>query len=290
MTKAATSSTALLERLGAGRPLLAVELRPPRSNLSYGASVDTWIDMNHSVRQLAAQDTFIFLTDNAVGESEEENLQHLTTNLAGEVDPARVVPFLTCKHTLEYCVMYARRASSHGIQAVTVLGGDRSTGAPRCVPHAYELRKVMRERIPELSLGGWANPHRDPIEQAGFVERADFEAEFYLTQIVSHHSIRVVEAFLNEAARRNVKLHGIFGVFLYRSANPKTLERLTPFFPVPAEELTREFESGLSADEICARTIRALRELGVQHMYLSNLGVRRVGTRYRQLLAALEDT
>ena len=60
--------------------------------MSYGASVDAWIDMYHSIRRLARQDTLIFLTDNAVGQAEEENLAHLTANLAGDVDPAKPTP------------------------------------------------------------------------------------------------------------------------------------------------------------------------------------------------------
>ena len=39
-------------------------------------------------------------------------------------------------------------------------------------------------------------------------------------------------------------LPGVFGVFFYRSANPRTLEALKGFLPVPAEGLTREFASG----------------------------------------------
>ena len=288
-TPSKTPRSGVLDRLLDPRPLIGVELRPPRSDLSYGDSMDTWIDMYHSIRKLARGDTVIFLTDNAVGQSEEENLQHLTSNLAGEVNPAKVVPFLTCKHSLEYCLMYAMRAGSQGIEALTVLGGDRSVGPPRCVPHACDLRRLVRRRAATLQLGGWANPHRDAKQQVDFILREDYEAEFYLTQIVSHHSIRAVEGFLNEAARRNVSHPGVFGVFLYRSANPKTLGRLGQFFPVPAEEIAREFDSGLSAEAICARTVRALREVGAEKMYLSNLGFRGVDERYRRILAALED-
>ena len=85
--------------------------------MSYDASVDAWIDMYHSIRRLARQDTLIFLTDNAVGQAEEENLAHLTANLAGELAPARIVPFLTAKHSLEYIQLYATRASSRAICA-----------------------------------------------------------------------------------------------------------------------------------------------------------------------------
>ena len=42
----------------------------------------------------------------------------------------RLVPFLTSKHSLDYCLMYADRASAHGFGALTVLGGDRTVGQP----------------------------------------------------------------------------------------------------------------------------------------------------------------
>ena len=286
-TTAVPRPSSLLERLRADRPLVAVELRPPRTGLSRAQSMDTWIDMYHSIRRLASRDTVIFLTDNAVGASEEENLQHLTANLAGDVSPAKLVPFLTCKHTLEYCLMYAARAASHGFEALTVLGGDRTVGPPRCVEYAYMLRQMIRHRVPSLQLGGWANPHRDAREQVEFLLRKEFTAEFYLTQIVSHHTIRAVEAFLKEAKRRGVPCPGVFGVFLYRSATASTLEEMQRFFPVPAAETTREFASGRSAEQICARTIRALRDVGADKVYVSNLGFRRPEERYRRVLEAL---
>lgn len=277
----------LLDRLRDPRPLVGAELRPPRSDLSRSDSMDTWIDMYHSIRKLLRTDTVVFLTDNAVGQSEEENLQHLTTNLAGEVDPAKVVPFLTCKHPLEYCLMYATRARSHGFEALTVLGGDQSVGAPRCVPHASDLRQAIRRRVPGLVLGGWANPARDVSRQIDYLLSDEYNAEFYLTQIVSHHGIAGVETFMNEATKRNVSLPGIFGVFFYRSPNPRTLELLSRFFPVPARAITREFESGLQAEDICVRSIKELRDVGVDKVYVSNLGFSRVGQRYLRIVKAL---
>lgn len=276
-----------LERLRQSTPLVAVELRPPRAGLSRREGMDTWIDMYHSLRRLTRRDTLVFLTDNAVGEAEEENLQHLTTNLADEVHPAKVVPFLTSKHSLDYCLMYATRAASHGFEALTVLGGDRTVGPPRCREYAYELRQMIRARVPGLLLGGWANPHRDASQQVDFLLHPRYTAEFYLTQVVSHHSIRAVEAFVNEARRRGVPQPGVFGVFLYRSANHATLEKLRQFFPVPAAEITREFEAGATPEEICLRTIRALREVGADKVYISNLGFAKPEERYRRLLESL---
>jgi hypothetical protein len=280
-------ATSVLQRLREERPLAAVELRPPRTGLSAAESMEVWIDMYHSIQRLARRDTVIFLTDNAVGLSEEENLAHLTANLAGDVDPRQIVPFLTSKHSIEYCLMHASRAASNGFEALTVLGGDHTAGPPRCVPHARELRALIRRRVPGLDLGGWANPHRPPEEQVDYLLDGRFEADFYLTQIVSHHSIRAVERFLAEARRRGVPYPGVFGVFLYRSANPATLSKLGDFFPVPAAEITREFAAGLSADEICAQSVRQLREIGADKVYLSNLGFDQVDTRYRRIVDLL---
>ena len=280
-------ATSVLARLRENRPLVAVELRPPRSGMSYAESVDAWIDMYHSLRRLARQDTLVFLTDNAIGQSEEENLAHLTANLAGELAPARIVPFLTAKHPLEYIQLYAARAASAGFEALTVVGGDQSGGPPRSFPHAYQLRRWIRDRMPSLNLGGWVNPLRDPAQQVDFLLHPAFEAEYYLTQIVSHHHLGEVEAFLGEARRRGVPYPGVFGVFMYRSANPRTLEQLGRFFPVPAEGITRDFEAGLSPEEACARTVRGLREIGVEKVYVSNLGFQRPDTRYRRLLQLL---
>lgn len=267
----AGAGSALLSRLKSGRPLLSVELRPPRADLSHQRSIDSWIDMHHTVRRLVKADTFVFLTDNAVGQNEEENLHHLRSNLASAVDPARLVPFLTCKHELDYCLMYADRAVSQGHDALTVLGGDKDVGTPRCVPHAYELRQKLRAGTPGLTLGGWANPHRNPQRQVDFLAAPDLAADFFLTQVVSHHDLPAVEAFLRELRAREIPIPGVFGVFYYRSAKPRTLARLAKFLPVPADALTREFEAGAKPDEVCARTVRALRDLGVDRVYLSNL-------------------
>ncbi len=286
-TSGVVRPSSLLARLNESRPLVAVELRPPQAGLTAARSMDHWIDMHHGVRRLAARDTVLFMTDNAVGQAEEENLGHLMANLAADVSPSKLVPFLTAKHTLDYCLMYAARAASNGFETLTVLGGDRSVGPARCVEYAWQLRKIIREKVPTVTLGGWANPLGDPVTQVDFLLQPEFNASFYLTQIVSHHSIRKVEKFVNEARRRGVHWPGVFGVFHYLSANPETLQRLGRFFPVPAEGVTRDFASGLSPEEVTARTIRTLRDAGVDKIYLSNLGFKKPEERYRRVVDAL---
>jgi 5,10-methylenetetrahydrofolate reductase len=273
MGNKSAAGSPLLESLKNEDALLSAELRPPRTNLRGAQSMDDWIDTYHSIRRLTLAGSHVFITDSAVGQPEEENLRHLVTNLGSDAHRDRIIPFLTCKHTLEYCLRYSERAYAHGFHTLVILGGDRHEGAPRCVEHAYQLRAIIRERVPEMALGGWANPHGDPHEQARYLNEHGREADFYLTQVVSHHSAGVAR-FLEEVDRYGIQIPGIFGVFYYRSAKPRTLETLHRFFPVPARELQAEFESEkLHPDEICARSIRVLRRLGIRRIYVSNLPI-----------------
>ena len=268
----------LVEALKGDGVLVAAELRPPRAELGASAGIDAWIDTYHSVRRLTRQGTYVFLTDNAVGASEEDNLRHLIANIGADVPLDRIVPFLTAKHTLSYCLGYAERARQHGFPALVVLGGDRHVGPPRSVEHAWQLREAIRAHEPALQLGGWANPHADPARQLDYLLDARFTGEFFLTQIVSHHRLPPVEEFVRVARRRGLTQPGLFGVFYYRSANPQTLEALRRFLPVPTEALAREFAAGATAEEICARTVRALLDLGVKHLYISNLPLGRASS------------
>ena len=268
----------LLSALRSNSSVLAAELRPPRAELARAEGMDAWIDTYHAVRRLTRQDTFVFLTDSAVGADEEDNLRHLVINLGKDVPRERIVPFLTSKHSLEYCLSYAERARQHGFPALVVLGGDKSVGRPRSVAHAWQLRRMLRERDRTLTMGGWANPHADPERQVDFLTDAELCAEFFLTQVVSHHDADKVARFTSAAARRGLTLPGMFGVFFYRSANPRTLDALKAFLPVPAEGLTREFAAGATAEEVCARTIRTLMDAGVRHFYVSNLPIGRAQT------------
>jgi hypothetical protein len=152
-----------------------------------------------------------------------------------------------------------------------VLGGDKGVGAPRSVEHAWQLRKILRERDPAICLGGWANPHADPGRQVDYLSDPNFYAEFFLTQIVSHYEIDAASRFIETADRRGLSMPGLFGIFFYRSGNRRTLEGLRSFLPVPIEGLTREFAEGSTAEDICARSIRALMKAGARHFYISNL-------------------
>src|SRR5262245_35047482 len=186
----------LLTALRSGHPVFAAELRPPRAELAGREGRDAWIDTYHAVRRLTRQGTFVFLTDSAIGAQEEDNLRHLVTNLGQDVPRERIVPFLTLKHSREYCLSYAERARQSGFPALVILVGAKTVGDPRCFDHAWQLREMLRERDGAIALGGWANPHADAEQQVDFLSAPHFHAEFFLTQVVSHHHAAPVGRFI----------------------------------------------------------------------------------------------
>ena len=264
--------------------VISVELRPPRAELEATAGIDAWIDLYHSIRTLTRQNVRVMLTDSAVGAQEENNLRHLVTNLGEAVPRDRIVPFLTSKHSMEFCLAYADQTVQHGFPSLVVLGGDKHVGRPRIVEHAWQLREAIRARHSTLELGGWANPAAGPEAQMRFLREPSFTADFYLTQIVSHHQAEAVRAFLAEGEAHGLRMPGVFGVFYYRSANEKTLRMLSEFLPVPVEPLLAEFAAGDTSIDICARTITVLRGLGVRHFYVSNLPHKGAADVLRQIL------
>jgi hypothetical protein len=251
--------------------VIAVELRPPRAELESAEGMDAWIDTYHAIRSLTRHDVRVMVTDSAVGAQEENNLRHLVNNLGDTVGRHQIIPFLTTKHSLEFCLAYADQTVQSGFPSLVVLGGDKHVGRPRILEHAWELRQLIRQRHPELELGGWANPAANPQGQIDFLLDPHVNADFYLTQIVSHHQAREIGAFLDAGRKGGLAMPGVFGVFYYRSANTRTLEMLSQFLPVPVEALKQEFAAGATPIDVCARTIRSLIDLGAKHFYVSNL-------------------
>src|ERR1051326_3577444 len=281
--------TVLLEALHDPKHfLINVEMCPPRTDLPLEQSVEAWIDSNRLMRKIASLGRFVFMTDGAIGRREEPNLRHVTINLGPDADRSRIIPILTTKHSLEYCLEFAKRSYSLGFTSLVVLGGDQSDDTPRCVEHAYELRRLIRQTVPGKTLGGWASPHGGR-RQVEFILDPEYSADFYMGQIVSHYQLRAVGEFLNEAARLGVKIPGIFGVFYYRSATAKTLNLLSSFFPVPVAELKRDFAAHIPPEDICANSIHALLQSGVQNLYVSNLPMAAATAKLAVIEARVEE-
>ena len=264
--------------------VVAVELRPPRAELEAAEGMDAWIDTYHAIRSLTRHDVRVMVTDSAVGAQEENNLRHLVANLGDAVGRHKVIPFLTTKHSLEFCLAYADQAVHNGFPSLVVLGGDKHVGRARSLEHAWQLRKLIRERHPNLELGGWANPIADPLRQVDFLLRPDAYADFFLTQIVSHHQADRVGSFLEAGRSNGLAMPGVFGVFYYRSANAKTLEMLSQFLPVPVDALKDEFAQGATPIDVCARTIRFLVDMGAKHFYVSNLPAKKTAATLNTIL------
>jgi predicted TIM-barrel enzyme len=117
-----------------------------------------------------------------------------------------------------------------------------------------------------------------------YLLQPDAHADFYLTQIVSHHQADRVQAFIEAGRSSGLDMPGVFGVFYYRSANARTLEMLRQFLPVPVDALTQEFAAGATPIDVCARTIRALIDLGARHFYVSNLPTKKTATTLNAIL------
>jgi 5,10-methylenetetrahydrofolate reductase len=268
--------------------LINVEMCPPRTDLPLEQSVEAWIDSNRLMRKMGSLGRFVFMTDGAIGRREEPNLRHVTINLGPDADRSRIIPILTTKHSLEYCLEFAQRSYTLGFTSLVVLGGDQSDDTPRCVGHAYELRRLIRQSVPGITLGGWASPHGGR-RQVEFILDPEYSADFYMAQIASHYHLPAIDEFLTEGERLGVKIPGIFGVFYYRSATSKTLDLLSQFFPVPRAELKRDFDAQVSPEDICARSIRALLQRGVKNIYVSNLPMATATSKLARIESRVEE-
>ena len=132
--------------------------------------MDAWIDTYHAVRALTSRDTFVFLTDSAVGVPEEDNLRHLIVNLGDDAPLGRVVPFLTSKHPIDYGPVGTPTGPGSTGSSCSVLGGDARVGVPRSVEHAWQLRRQIRAhgRIRPWAAG----PIRDRFRRARWRTRS----------------------------------------------------------------------------------------------------------------------
>ena len=65
-----SAACGFLDRLRRESPLVAVELRPPQSDLARLETIDAWIDLHQALSALSWRDTALLLTDNAIGDAD----------------------------------------------------------------------------------------------------------------------------------------------------------------------------------------------------------------------------
>ena len=188
----------------------------------------------------------VFLTDSAVGTEEEHNLRHLSPTLAATCRATRrAVPD---DQALARLLPVVRRAGVAARVSVARRARRRQDGRPpRCVEHAWELRRLIREREPRSRSAD--GPTRTPSERAGrFPARLALHAEFYLTQIVSHHECR---AGASASSTRPSGRHGASAGDVWRvllsQREPEDAGDAEPLLPVPIEVWSRNSVPGASA-------------------------------------------
>ena len=252
----------LLTALRAGGSVIGAELRPPKAELAASDGMDAWIDTYHSVRQFADRGTFVFLTDSAVGQAEEDNLRHLVTNLGKDVPRERIVPFLTAKHSLEYCLSYAERAHQSGFPrwSFSAAINPRRAAVSR---HAWQLRQMLRARSHD-----WSRRLGQPARRRASTGRISGLADVSCG-VLSHPAYqpprrpgRRTVPLRGEAARRDAP--GDLQRFLLQKREPTdTLSAES----VPACRLKRA-DGGLRGWRQCRRglrrTIRTLLDAGAK--------------------------
>ena len=251
-------SEVILTALRSSPHVVAVELRPPRAELEASAGMDAWIDTYHAIRGLVRQDVRVMVTDSAVGAQEENNLRHLVNNLGPDVPRSRVVPFLTTKHSLEFCLAYADQVVQHGFPALVVLGGDKHVGRARSVEHAWQLRQLIRER--HRAAAGRLGESARRSGAAGRVPggarlhgRVLPDADRLAPRRRSRRSVPERSRSARRDGARDVRC-----VLLSQreTRNPRVLQQ---FLPVPVDGAARpSSRQGRTPEEVCARSIRAL--------------------------------
>ena len=91
-----------------------------------GEGMDAWIDTYHAVRRLTREGTYRVPHRQRRRRGRGRQSSAPRHQSRADVPRERIVPFLTSKHTLEYCLSYAERAHQNGFPALVVLGGDKT--------------------------------------------------------------------------------------------------------------------------------------------------------------------
>ena len=113
-----------------------------RAELDAVEGMDAWIDTYHAIRRLGRRQHSGVSSRTAPSAHRKRTTSGTSiANLGRELPRDMVMPFLTSKHSLDFCLSYAEQAWQQGFTSLVVLGGDKTVGHPRCVEHAWDLRR-----------------------------------------------------------------------------------------------------------------------------------------------------
>ena len=189
-------SPSVLRRLQEHRPLVGGRAPPTPERHALRRQRGRVDHMYHSIRRGARQDTHLFLTDNAVGRSEEDTSTPLPpTSPAAPAERRNRFSPASTRSSTSSCIAPGRL---DGFEALTVVGGrlrrhrSRRASRLRATPHHTALGSPSQPRR-------MADPHREPSGRWTSSWIPHSKGDYYLTEIVSHHHVDRIEWFLAEA-------------------------------------------------------------------------------------------
>ena len=175
--------------------------RAPSSDPLEG--MDAWIDTYHAIRALDAPGRRRSSSPTAPSARRKRTTCGTSSRTSGATLPRdRVVPFLTSKHSLDFCLSLCRAGVAARVsRRSSCSAATRRVGRPRCVEHAWELRQrdPRARAAPRRSAAGRIRTPM-PAQQVDFLLDDSFTAEFYLTQVVSHLDMRAGGAVSRRSA------------------------------------------------------------------------------------------
>ena len=74
----------------------------------------------------------------------------------------QIIPFLTTKHSLEFCLAYADQTVQNGFPSLVVLGGDKHVGRPRCARARVAAAAADSRAPPGTRAGRMGESDRRP--------------------------------------------------------------------------------------------------------------------------------
>ena len=250
-----STHVSFLGSLQSGNTVIAAELRPPRAELGSAEGMDAWIDTYHAVTRAHApgcRGVPHRRRGRHPGREQPAASRH-QSRARPAARPRRAVPddeafagFLSelCRTGVAARVSGAgrprRRSDARASRAASTTRGSCAT------------RSGCASRVCSSGAGRIRTPI--PSRQVDYLVHDNLNADFYLTQVVSHLDSAPVARFVEETRRRGLdRLPGMFGVFYYRSANPADARAAEPLSAGSGRGARRRVRSG----RVARRCLRA---------------------------------